>query len=101
MKVTVKSTSEAEIVESFRTAASQAYRSALDLQSFFNRVVIRMDEGYLAMTEGLPSTAEAYTRADARMKNLFQLLPKDVDFSAIQAMLHGEFVGIEIAEKVN
>lgn len=98
LTVTVKSSSEARVVESFRTAASQAYRAAFDLRSFFSNAVRSMDEGHPHMTEGLPSAAEMYTRSDARMKDLFQLLPEGIEFEAIQAMMRSEFVSIRVAE---
>ncbi len=101
MKITVQSTSEARVVESFRTAASQARRAAAELAAFTASVVSRMSGGFLSTTDGLPSAAETYVQADAQMKVLWSLLPSDLTVDEITWLMSGEFVSIEVAQEVN
>jgi hypothetical protein len=101
MKVTVKSTSEARVVESFQTAAGQARRAATELANFANGVVVRMDGGFLHTTDGLPSTAEAYVRADAQMKTLWTLLPSGLTPIEIANLMSPEYVSIKVAQEVD
>lgn len=101
MKIVVKSTSQARVVESFRTAASQARRAAADLAAFSANVVATMSRGIPPTTDGLPSAAETYVRADAQVKVLWSLLPKDLTADEVTELMSGEYVAIEVAEKVN
>lgn len=98
--VTVKSTSQARTVESFQTAAHQTRRAAQELVNFAQYTIFKMDGGSLNTTDGLPSAAETYVRAEAQMKMAWTLLP-EIDLEAVRQMLGGEYVAIEVAEKVD
>jgi hypothetical protein len=98
--VTVSSIQTARLLDEFQTAAHQARRAVTILANFATSITTQMDiTGTPSVQQGLPSAAEAYVQADAKMKTLYMLIPlEDEDVTAaMQLMVRGEYVSVKVA----
>jgi hypothetical protein len=98
--VTVSNNQTARLLDEFQTAAHQARRAVTILANFATNITTQMDTGTPSIQQGLPSAAEAYVQADAKMKTLYMLIPlEDEDVTAaMQLMVRGEYVSVKVAE---
>jgi hypothetical protein len=97
--VTVTDDQTARLLDEFQTAAHQVRQAATDLANFATGITTQMDTGTPSVSQGLPSAAEAYVQADAKMKTLYMLIPSDEGIAAaMQLMVRGEYVSVRVAQ---
>jgi hypothetical protein len=97
--VTVTDNQTARLLDEFQTAAHQARQSVTILANFATSITTQMDTGTPSIQQGLPSAAEAYVQADAKMKTLYMLIPSNEGIAAaMQLMVRGEYVSVRVAQ---